>query len=336
MKRLVLTPLVVAVAFATGAVSAADTKDAQSYGYSDREGATYQESIPDEPAYRAGDAYAQVYGDGRADDYHDYGDYESDGDRYDDGIVSGVAGGGAHGAPMIVPDRYGRDGDFAMARVTRVDPLVSRDARCGESYYAQNGQPYRGQPVSRDGDYYGSGRPDDRYHEEGYYEDDGYARSGDAGYYEDDRYYDPRYGQPHGAGDPYGRPPPRTSGMGAAIGAIIGGVIGNEIADDDHHHGYYGYSGEQAAATMVGALLGGAVGAGIEREVVRQREQRYYEQQQYRQQQGYGGHPAQGVERTTATCSAEAYRVTYEYAGRRYEAVTDYDPGEEIRVRIEI
>ena len=320
MKRLVLTPLVVAVALAAGMVSGAEPKTAQSYGYADREGATYEEPIADESAYRAGDAYAQVYGDGRTDDYHDYGSYE---DRYGDGVVSGVAGSGSRGDALIVPDRYGRDGEFAMARVLRVTPLVSRDTGCSDGRYADAGAPYRGQVVNRDGEYYG----DDRYEGEVY--DDGYARSGDEGY------YDPRYGQSQGYGDPYGRPQPRTSGMGAAIGAIIGGVIGNEIADDDDHHGYYGYSGEQAAATMIGALLGGAVGAGIERQVVQNREQRYYEQQQYRQP-AYRGQPASSYEGGHAACAAQAFRVEYEYAGRRYEAVTDYDPGQELRVRIEI
>src|SRR5688572_21636960 len=189
MKRLVLTPLVVAVALAASAVSGADTKDAQSYGYTDREGATYEEPIADESAYRAGDAYAQVYGDGRADDYHDYGDYRPYEERYGDGVVSGVAGsGGARGDAQIVPDRYGRDGEFAMARVLRVTPLVSRDAGCSDGRYADGGAPYRGQVVSRDGEYYG----DEGY--EGDVYEGGYPRSGDDGY------YDPRYGQPQGYG----------------------------------------------------------------------------------------------------------------------------------------
>jgi uncharacterized protein YcfJ len=31
-----------------------------------------------------------------------------------------------------------------------------------------------------------------------------------------------------------------------------------------------------------------------------------------------------------------AYDVTYEYAGRTYTTRTDYDPGERIRVRVEV
>ena len=30
------------------------------------------------------------------------------------------------------------------------------------------------------------------------------------------------------------------------------------------------------------------------------------------------------------------YRVGYEYAGRRYETMTDYHPGSEIRVRVDV
>jgi len=310
MIRSILVPFVVAATLAAGAASAQERDSAQSYGYTDREGATYEEAIA-EP----GDAYASVYGSGRADDYHDYGDYgPADSRGAPGGIVSDVANDGRVD-PLIVPDRYGRDGAYAMARVVGVDPLVTRGQGCraDDRYAAQDG--YRGEYAGNDGYYEG-----DEYYEGDDYYRGGYAGGGD-GYYR---------GQPGGYADPYGRPQPRASGMGAAIGAIIGGVIGNQVADDDDH--YYGYGGEQAAATMIGAVLGGAIGAGIEREAVRRREQAYYGAQQ----RGYGGQGVAGPAQGDCGDRVAGYRVTYEYAGRRYEAVTDYDPGDEMRVRIEV
>jgi uncharacterized protein YcfJ len=323
MKRFFLSPLVVAATFAAGAAGAQQLDDAQSYGVVERDSVTYQE-----PLARDGDAYGAVYGSGQADDYHDYSDYGDDrADDYADDGPEGVYQRNAARdgyAPVITPDRYGRDGAHAMARVVQVDELVSRDAGCGgDDRYAYEDGGYRGVPAS------------DGYHrDDGYYRDDGYVR--DDGYYRDEPYQGGYgYGGGYGGADPYGRPPPpRTSGIGAAIGAVLGGVIGNAVVDDDDH-GYYGYSGEKAAATMVGAVLGGAIGNGIEREAVRRREQAYYGGRQG----AYGGAVRQDGaydQRVSGCDRVDGYRVTYEYAGRRYETVTDYHPGDEMRVRIEM
>ena len=49
--------------------------------------------------------------------------------------------------------------------------------------------------------------------------------------------------------------------------------------------------------------------------------------------QGAYGQPVSG---SSGCDRIDGYRVTYEYAGRRYESVTDYHPGQEMRVRIEL
>lgn len=129
-----------------------------------------------------------------------------------------------------------------------------------------------------------------------------------------DPYADPRYAR---------RDPRRPTGNGAVLGAIVGGVLGNSVGNGD---------GRQAA-TVVGAVIGGAVGNDMER---RSRER------------AYGPHDAryrpavQEVERCRIVSDHRGesrvvgYRVGYEYAGREFETVTDYHPGSEIRVRVDV
>lgn len=134
------------------------------------------------------------------------------------------------------------------------------------------------------------------------------------------------------------RPQPRrTSGAGAVIGAIIGGAIGSTVDDDrGRHRGYYGrHRGgrDNDGAIVAGAVIGGVIGNGIER------------QNQYRDG-GYRGQPAGYYQQPVQRCRVvnehvgdqrvSGYRVSYEYAGRTYETVTDYHPGSEIRVRVQV
>lgn len=114
----------------------------------------------------------------------------------------------------------------------------------------------------------------------------------------------------------------QTSGGGALLGAIAGGVLGNSVGDGDG----------RKAATVIGAVLGGTIGNNIERNGS-------YRNDPYRNQRaGY----AQDVQRCRVVTSQHrdervvGYRVGYEYAGRSYETVTDYHPGSEIRVRVDV
>lgn len=127
-------------------------------------------------------------------------------------------------------------------------------------------------------------------------------------------------------------PPPRTSGGGAVIGAIIGGLIGNAVADDDRHYHrgrygrrYYYEDNDKAVATVAGAVIGGAIGNGIERS--NQRNVAYRTQEVRRCRIVADGPGDEYV---------SGYVVNYEYAGRQYQTTTDYHPGDQIRVRVQV
>lgn len=60
--------------------------------------------------------------------------------------------------------------------------------------------------------------------------------------------------------------PREQSGM--VIGAVAGGLLGAAISDGTHHHGRYYYhdgDGVSAAAVLIGALAGAAIGGSIGR-----------------------------------------------------------------------
>lgn len=127
-------------------------------------------------------------------------------------------------------------------------------------------------------------------------------------------------------------PPQRTSGGGAVLGAIIGGLIGNAVADDDRHYhggrhgrGHYHEDNDEAVATVAGAVIGGAIGNGIERSNQRNVAYRTQEVQRCRMvADGPGDEYVSG------------YVVNYEYGGRQYQTTTDYHPGNELRVRVQV
>lgn len=97
------------------------------------------------------------------------------------------------------------------------------------------------------------------------------------------------------------------------LGGVIGGVLGDQFG---HGHG-------RRAARAAGAIVGGAVGYNASR-----------------QREGYGR------ERVVERCEVhyrdsweeriDGYEVTYEYAGRRHVTRMPYDPGERVRVRVDV
>jgi len=99
------------------------------------------------------------------------------------------------------------------------------------------------------------------------------------------------------------------------LGGLIGGVIGNQIGRGD---------GRQVARAA-GAIIGGAIGNNASH----QRQGDYY-----------------GRERLVERCEVryrdswdervDGYRVTYEYAGREYTTRMPYDPGERVRIRVDV
>ena len=177
---------------------------------------------------------------------------------------------------------------------------------------------------------------DDGYRDDGGYRDDDghydYARVlrvvpvGASGAYRDDRYRAPACvtrNQPGGYyGDggyrDYGEPRMRRNDGDRAAASILGSVIGAVIGSQ------VGGGSARYATTAIGSTVGAVAG------------QQVYENAQ----RARDGHvtvcepsPVGGGYRGQAS---GPYEVTYEYAGRTYMTRTNYDPGNRIRVRVEV
>lgn len=103
---------------------------------------------------------------------------------------------------------------------------------------------------------------------------------------------------------------------GTLLGGAIGTVVGNQI----------GHGRGKDVARVAGALIGGAIGHNVSVDRARQRGEeslRSYERCDVRYRDSF-------VERI------DGYDVTYEYAGREYMTRMPYDPGERIRVRVDV
>jgi hypothetical protein len=131
-----------------------------------------------------------------------------------------------------------------------------------------------------------------------------YAGDDYGGGYRDDGYYG---SGPQRRGTEGGRT--AASLLGSVIGAVIGSQVGG------------------GSARYATAAIGSTVGAVAGRQV--------YENAQ-RERDGHvtvcGPYP----DRPYAGRAANLYDVTYEYAGRTYTTRTNYDPGNRIRVRVEV
>jgi uncharacterized protein YcfJ len=103
---------------------------------------------------------------------------------------------------------------------------------------------------------------------------------------------------------------------GTLIGGALGTVVGNQI----------GHGRGKDVARVAGALIGGAIGHNVSVD---------------RQRQLYGDR-GQSVERCdvryrdTTEERIDGYEVTYEYAGRQYVTRMPYDPGERLRIRVDV
>ena len=146
-----------------------------------------------------------------------------------------------------------------------------------------------------------------------------------AGYY-DERYQ--RYPQ-YAQAEAYPRER-RGNGTGAVLGGLVGAALGNTVGSGDGRR----------AATVVGAVIGASIGHNIQNGGY---DPRYQDRDDERYRRGYGGYDSRGeIERCRTVVDYQqdervaGYRVTYEYAGRRYETITDYHPGNQLRVRVDV
>lgn len=105
----------------------------------------------------------------------------------------------------------------------------------------------------------------------------------------------------------------RGNNAGATIlGAVIGGALGNTVGKGDG----------RKAATIAGAVVGGAVGNNAARG-----DDRYYTDTERR---------CRVVEGVAEERRIVGYDVEYRYRGDVYNSRLDYDPGERIRVRVSV
>lgn len=110
--------------------------------------------------------------------------------------------------------------------------------------------------------------------------------------------------------------PARGTGASTLFGAIVGGVIGHQ----------FGSGRGNDAATVAGTLIGAAVGNDSAR-------RNYgYETTEY----------SRPVERCNTTVRErreeriDGYNVVYRYNGQKYATRMPYDPGRELRIRVDI
>ena len=155
-----------------------------------------------------------------------------------------------------------------------------------------------------------------------YQRSDSYA-GGDGyrdGYYREDSYRDDGY-RDDGYDDRY-----RGTSTGRTVATVLGGIVGAAVGSQ------VGGGSARYATAAVGSMVGGIAGQKVYENSVRDRyprggtvtvcdpvpDDRYYDR--------YG----------TSGGGVNAYDVTYEYAGREYTARTDYHPGDRIRVRVDV
>lgn len=166
---------------------------------------------------------------------------------------------------------------------------------------------------------------DECYTEDGYYTDRGDDRYYDDRYadrrYDDRRYDDRRYdGRYRGDGGQYGTETGRN--VATVIGGLVGAALGSKV----------GGGSARYATAAVGSMVGGMAG----REIYETSQRNKQPPRRARvtvcdpvREGDYARYPTSAGEVT-------AYDVTYEYAGRQYVTRTTYHPGDRIRVRVDV
>jgi uncharacterized protein YcfJ len=137
--------------------------------------------------------------------------------------------------------------------------------------------------------------------------------------FEETRYDAPRHE------DSRSRGAPRPAAGSMILGGILGAAVGNQIGGGDGRR----------AATVAGALIGTALGhdAAARRDY---RDGRYYDTRVDEPPRAYTVERCDVRYQESWEERVEGYRVAYEYHGRRYETRLPYDPGERVRVRVDV
>ncbi len=109
------------------------------------------------------------------------------------------------------------------------------------------------------------------------------------------------------------------SNTAAIVGGIVGAAIGNSIGRGHHRD-------NKNIKTLAGGLLGAAIGGDIG---ARSRDQ--YAPVEYRNEQRCTTEYETQWQQTIS-----AYNVTYRYQGETYHTRMNYDPGDKIRVHVQV
>jgi len=221
-----------------------------------------------------------------------------------------------YGTPT--PDRYGQstygqnDGAvYDYARVIRVDRVsgsnYGRYPTSSDSGYASNSQ--RCYPQNQNGGYVGN----DGYNRDGYSSNDRYRNDG----------YNDTYSNQQGSQTG------RT--IATVVGGIAGAVLGSKVG---------GGSGTYVASAL-GSMVGGMAGRSVYERTQAQRNNRGVVTVCDPVPANGAYYPSNNTYNTgnntySTGSGTTAYDVTYEYAGRRYTTRTNYNPGQRIRVRVDV
>lgn len=169
----------------------------------------------------------------------------------------------------------------------------------------------------------------------GGYAANGYGEQGQRCYTRNDGYVD-RYGNrtyPNGYNGGYnnGYGYPNNSypngyggsqtgrNVASVVGGVVGAVLGSQV----------GGGSARYATSAIGSMVGSQVGGSIYDQSQRQRQQGHVNVCDMEPVNGGYGNARYGN-------AADAYDVTYEYNGRRYTSRMNYDPGQRVRVRVDV
>ena len=108
-----------------------------------------------------------------------------------------------------------------------------------------------------------------------------------------------------------------STGGSALVGAIIGGVVGHQ----------FGSGRGNDVATVAGSLIGAAIGSDQARKANRRYRNEVYSRPVERCSTSTQQHQEERI---------EGYHVVYRYKGRQYATKMSYDPGSELRIRVDI
>ena len=160
--------------------------------------------------------------------------------------------------------------------------------------------------------------------------------------YDRDRDYRGNYYQGDGDRYAYDRNGNRRGDVGTTNSTIIGGLLGGAVGNQ------VGRGEGRRIATVAGALIGAAIGHDVGQQRQRDREGSYDDRNGNRYGNRYDDRYDDRYDRgrEVERCQIrheerfeeriDGYRVTYEYNGREYTTRMSYDPGKQVRVRVDV